>query len=523
MVLRKVLLGLLESAGTEKTVDTVLVLVARLLREQARLSGKLALLLRGHAESGSEKLGAEQLKLWSEALEESLAEADGTPDPDDDGGQPDGDNADGAAPTAKAKPKRQALPADLDRRNVDIPVEEAMRVCTRCGAAKQCIGHETSEVLELVPAKFEVIVYNREKLACGTCAESGVVVAPAVVKPLDGGIPGPALLADVLIRKTVDHTPIHRILAVYRRLGVELPANTVYGWWGQAAELLKPVAEAIHANVLRAHLTQVDDTGIRVLDADTPEGSRRGHLWGMVGDGVWASYRYTKTWTGAEMLPFLKDRVGWLQGDGYAGYEQLYRKDPPAVEVGCWSHARRYFVKAEESGDKRARRALIHIGALFAIEAQATNDGLDAEGRLRLRQERCPEPLRQLQETVGRLAPGVTPASPLGRAHTYLTNQWKALNRFREDGRLPLENGAAERLARIVAVGRKNWLHCGSDEGAARYAVLATVLTTARFQHADLAQGLAWTFDHLARRDYNADDAVDLLPDRWPKEKSTGP
>ena len=114
----------------------------------------------------------------------------------------------------------------------------------------------------------------------------------------------------------------------------------------------------------------------------------------------------------------------------------------------------------------------------------------------------------------------MTPSSPLGKAHTYLTNQRVALERFLEDGRLPLENGAAERLARHVAVGRKNWLHCASDRGAERLAVTATVLSTARFQGADLAGGLAFTFDRLARRSYTADKAVELLPDRWPKEDS---
>lgn len=505
--------------ANDPVLDTVAALVARLLREQARLNGKLAALLRGKAESGTEQLGPEQLDLWRKALEEvGEPEAGKESDDCDAGGDAGAGDADGAKPP-RGNPKRKTLPADLERRHVELPVEEPLRICAICGAEKACIGHETSEVLELEPARFVVLVYDRPKLACATCPESGVVVAPAATKPLDGGIPGPALLADVLIRKAVDHTPINRMLAIYRRLGVELPPNTVYGWWTQGAELLRPLAEAIHARVLASHLLQVDDTGIRVLDKDTPDGSRRGHMWGMVGDEAWVSYRYTKTWEGGEMAAFLDSRVGWLQGDGYKGYERLYRKAEPAIEVGCWSHARRYFIKAEESGDKRARRALVHIGELFAIEALATQDQLDPDARLALRRQRSPEPLRRLREAVARLTPTVTPRSPLGAAHTYLTNQWVALNQFLEDGRLPLENGAAERLARIVAVGRKNWLHCASDEGAERYAVLASVLTTARFQHADLAAGLAWAFDHLARRLWSADEAVELLPDRWPKEK----
>lgn len=510
-VLRGFLQRLLASAGSDQVVETVLVLVARLLRDQAHLTGQLKALLRGHAEGGSEKVGAEQLQLWKEALEAAL-----TPEPT--GGDSDSTTS-GEDDPPRRPPKRKGLPANLPRRHVLVPVESKLRMCAICGTEKKCIGHESSEMLELLPARFEVVVLDREKLACATHPEEGVVVAPAVVKPLDGGIPGPGLLADVLIRKAVDSTPINRVLGIYRRLGVDLSANTVYGWWDQAAEILRPLADGIHLQALSAWLLQADDTGLRILDKDAPDGSRRGHLWGMLGDAKWASYKYTKTWEGNEMAAFLGTRTGWLQGDGYAGYEQLYRKANPAIEVGCWSHARRYFVKAEDGGDKRARHALVHIGDLFGVEKVATQKAMSHDDRLRLRRERSPAILKRLWETVHRLKPTVTPSSPLGKAHTYLTNQRIALERFLEDGRLPLENGAAERLARHVAVGRKNWLHCASDLGAERLAVTATVLSTARFHGADLAAGLAFAFDHLARRDYTAEEAVELLPDRWPKEK----
>lgn len=337
-VLRAFLAKLLATKDTDAVLDVMLSLVARLLRNEAKLTGKLKALLRGHAEGGTEQFGTAQLKLWKDAIEEAESEAKAdaaalelapeTPD----------------APKPKGIPKRQGLPAYLPRRRVEVPVEPALRICSGCGANKACIGHETSEVLELIQAHFEVVVYDREKLACVTCPAEGVVVAPPVVKPLDGGIPGPALLADVVIRKGVDHTPINRMLAIYRRLGVELPPATLYGWWDQAGDKLKPLAGAIWLRILESHLAQADDTGIRVLDKDTPDGSRRGHMWGMLGDNKWARFRFTKTWKGDEMAEFLGDRVGWLQGDGYAGYEQLYRKKNPCIEVGCWAHYPESFV-----------------------------------------------------------------------------------------------------------------------------------------------------------------------------------
>lgn len=498
-VLRLFLVKLLATKGAEETIDLVLVLVARLMRNEAVLTGKLKAMLRGRSEGGTEQYGSAQLKLWKEAIEEAVQAEETLV----------------GKPMEKAKPKRLTLPAGLPHRRVVVPVEPKLRICSICGANKVCIGHDTSEVLELIPARFEVIVYAREKLACEFCPAEGVVIADAVVKPLDGGIPGPGLLADLVVRKAVDHTPVNRTLGIYRRLGVDLPQATVYGWWDQVGEKLRPLAEAIWQMVLSSHLAQVDDTGVRVLDKDTPDGSRRGHMWGVLGDGTWARYRFTKTWKGNEMAAFLGARSGWLQGDGYAGYEQLYRKESPCIEVGCWCHARRYFVKAEDGGDKRARRALVIIGELFAVETEAKHLGHDE--RLRIRQQRSRSILERLWTCVASLAPTTTPSSPLGQAHTYLTNQRRALERFLEDGRLPLENNACELLMRIVAVGRKNWLHCGSDKGAERLADIYTVLVTAKNHDADLAGGLAWVFDHLARRSYTVEEARELLPDHWPK------
>jgi transposase len=170
---------------------------------------------------------------------------------------------------------------------------------------------------------------------------------------------------------------------------------------------------------------------------------------------------------------------------------------------------------ATDGGDKRARRALVIIGELFAVEKDAKH--LSHDDRLAMRHRRSKPILDRLWKCVASLAATTTPASPLGRAHTYLTNQRRALERFLEDGRLPVENNACELLMRIVAVGRKNWLHCGSDKGAERLADIYTVLVTAKNHQADLTAGLSWVFDQTGRRAYSVDDAHELLPDRWPK------
>jgi hypothetical protein len=167
------------------------------------------------------------------------------------------------------------------------------------------------------------------------------------LKPIDSGMPGFGLLADVLVKKYADHLPLHRIRGIYRRHGVDLSVSTLGHWVGAGAELLEPIARAIRRKTLLAHVVQADDTGLRVLDPAKQGGTKRGHMWCYVGDRVWVSFDYTPTWEAVGPCTFLADRVGWLQADAYKGYDPLFtRQGATAVEVGCWAHARRYHFEA---------------------------------------------------------------------------------------------------------------------------------------------------------------------------------
>ena len=301
---------------------------------------------------------------------------------------------------------------------------------------------------------------------------------------------------------------------MYRRLEVDLPVSTLAHWVAAGSAVLEPIARAIRRETLLSHVVQADDTGLRVLDPAKKGGSKRGHMWAYVGDRDWVTYDYTPTWEAEGPCAFLAERVGWLQADAYAGYNRLFtRPGATAVEVGCFAHARRYFVEALES-DRRAAVAIDLIAQLYLVEREAGDRGLDPDQRQALRREKSTPILAVLGKWVERTTPAATPKSPLGKGLTYLVNQWQALQRFIADGRLELDNNACERALRTIAVGRKNWLFAGSDEGAERAAIIYTVFGTCRLHDIDPWAYLQDVLTKLANG-WLQSRLDELLPPNW--------
>jgi transposase len=490
--------------AADETLAVLVGLFTRLTKENHRLGAALGELRRGRSGGASERLGKDQLALFALlAAQAQAAEAEPSTT---------------VEPTPpKDKPKRGVLSTKypkLDVREQVIPATD--RVCPICGADRVCIGHDESEILEVVPPAFYILRVRRERVACPKGC-SGVVVAPPIAKPLDGGIPSAGVLADLVEQKWANHLSITAVLACWARAGVEIPESTAYGWSKAAGNLVQPVADAIrHRAIVLAHVTGADDTTVRILDRDAEKGRVIGHMWGCVGDDRYAAYHATRTWQANEAWKFLKDRkAGWLQGDGYAGYAGI-SKSTGVKLAGCWAHARRYFIKARDKGDKRADKFLALIGELFAIEAKATADGVSHEVRLARRVEQAKPVLDRLVEAHNAVTADAPPSSPLGRALTYLRNQRPHLRQFLEDGRLPLENNAAERILRPIACGRKRWLFIGSYDAAHATANLFTVIGTAKLQNVDVRAYLRWLFAELARRDWSAAEAGEkLLPEHF--------
>lgn len=514
----------LRAMQAEGRHDELLEIVFAMLETMQRKNSELELeklrLLRKHLGTTSEKTSAEQLELLLSLLPQAErpadpAASDGTIAPPATAPLDDGSEAE--AETTKKKRKghgRKPLPADLPRVPVPHSVPDAERFCTLCSAEKKCIGHEISEVLNFVPASFVIEEHLREKLVCQKCPENGVVVAPAPDKVIEKGRPGPELLAQIVVCKYEDKNPLSRQKVIFERFGVSIPVSTMVDWVAAVADALTPLAEEIRRRALFAHVLAMDDTGLKVLDEKAPGGSKRGHMWFYVGDATWCAVKYTPNWKKEGPGEVLRDRVGWLQADAYAGLDHVFALER-AIEVGCWAHARRSFVEIAQAGDPRAAIFLAYVQKLYEVERRATEDGVDHEERRRRREEHSKPVLEKIGKWCADTYNTEPPKNALPKAIAYVVNQWQALNRYVEDGRLPIDNTMVERALRGIALGRKNFLFAGSDAGAERAATIYTLLATCKLNGVSPFAYIADVLRKLEMERFPKSRLHELLPPMW--------
>ena len=368
---------------------------------------------------------------------------------------------------------RRPLPSHLPRQRVEVDIADAEKQCT-CGHRKTRIGESVSEKLEYQPASFVVIETARAKYACPHCHD-GVVEAPAPPQAVEKSLAGEGLLAHVVVSKYVDHLPLHRLEGIFAREGIDLARTTLCGWVADVASALTPIEAQLRREITAATYLQTDDTSVTVLD--DRGGSFKGRLWTYLDPlGRQVVFDATPTHEADGPERFLAEFEGALQADAYAGYNQLYASGR-VREIGCWAHARRRFVEALMT-DAQAALMVARIQQLYQVEHAGVD--LDPDARRVLRQEQSVPLLAQIEAVRQDLARTVLPKSPLGDAVRYLTNQWTALQRFVEDGRLAIDNNRAENQLRVVAVGRKNWLFAGSFEGARRAALLYSLVQSCK-------------------------------------------
>jgi transposase len=407
---------------------------------------------------------------------------------------------------------RKPLPAHLPRKRElhDVPAEQLP--CPDCGTLRTKIGEEVREQLEYVPASLVVIQHVRPKYACKAC-EGNIVIAERLPEPIEKGLPGPGLMAQVAVSKYADHLPLYRQEGIFRRHGVELPRQTTCDWMAVCADLLKPIWKAMHGLILQSKVIQTDDTPVTVLDPVL--GRFVGRLWNYLGDREhrYVVYHFTEDRSGAGPQEMLKGYQGYLQADAYSGYDSLFTAGK-IHEVGCWMHARRKFYEARTTDPPRAHQALAWISLLYDLEEEAKEQKLDDAQRHALRQERSRPILTKLEEWLDHEEQQkALPKSPIGEAIGYAQNHWGALERYLEAGFLEIDNGASERALKPVAIGRKNWLFAGSKAGGETAAILMSLCTTCKNLKIN---PLAYLTDVLRRiSTHPARRIEELLPDRW--------
>lgn len=407
--------------------------------------------------------------------------------------------------------------ADLPRERVEHPLAEDERNCPCCERPRTVIRYEVSEQIEYRPSVFLVIEHARPVAVCSHGCEEAPVIAPKPPQPIDKGLPGPGLLAHVAVSKFSDHLPLNRLERIFRRQGVSVSRSTMCGWIAEIAARAGPVVEHMREDLLRSKIVATDDTTVPVLDRRANR-TKTGRLWVYLGDEdhPCAVFDYTETREGDGPRRFLEGYEGYLQADAYSGYDQIFASGK-VIEVGCWMHARRYFYEAAQSDPGRPAEALAFIRELFMIE-RAIKD-LSITQRKEQRASRAQPILEAFHTWLEKFTPEALPKSLLGKAVGYSMRQWKALSRYAETGDLPIDNGRSERALRTVAVGRKNWLFAGNDDGARRAATIYSLLATCRLHEID---SFAYMRDLLERLPtHPADDIAVLTPVAWKSEQQS--
>jgi transposase len=465
--------------------------------ELEKLRYEIACLKRMKYGRSSEQLDQQlrQMQLTLEDLEASLAS------------QPE--HARPAPKEPVAQPIRRPLPDHLPREEITHATACA---CPACGGALRPLGEDVSEMLEYVPGSYRVIRHVRPKLSCSQCQR--IVQVPAPSRPIAKGLAGPGLLAHVLVSKYCDHLPLYRQSQIFRREGIPLERSTLADWVGGASSLLEPLVHALGQHVMAASKLHGDDTPVPVLCPGRGT-TKQGRLWTYVRDDRPAGssdppavfFRYTPDRKAIHPHSHLQDFTGVLQADAYAGIERLYGER--IQEAACWAHARRKFFEVHAATDSPiAKEALERIGQLYAIESEIR--GKPPDERQRVRQARAGPELEALYTWLQASVAMLSKKSELTAAIRYALSRWPALTRYRDDGRIEIDNNAAERSLRTVALGRKNWLFAGSDDGGERAAAIYSLIGTAKLNDLDCEAYLRYVLERIAEHPINKID--ELLP-----------
>jgi len=433
---------------------------------------------------------------------------------------------------------RRELPAHLPRVEVPHDLTDEQKKCPCCDQPRVRIGAETSEQLEFVSASFKVLKHVRNKYACKTCGEGCVhcdgsphiELAVKEAQPIEKGLPGPGLLAHIIVGKMNDHLPLYRLEQIFGRVGVDIARSTMCAWMMSCGQLVQPLVNLMTRRVKQSKAIHTDDTVVPVKDKTVKGKCKSGRMWCFLGDGSnpYDIFYYTPDRTRAGPQNFLADYKGHLQADAYGGYDGIYTRGD-VIEVACMAHARRKFFDARETDGRRSAQMLRFVQRLYAIEDRIKrrierrlkkNPDLTTQERHEIiraaRQARSVPILNRMKTWLDTEQKLVLPRSPMAAAIGYMLNQWIALCVYTTAGFLNIDNNAAERALKRVAIGRKNWLFAGNDPAARSHANLYTLIAGARRHGLDPQKYLTSVLAKIGQTPLS--DLDQFLPDVWKRD-----
>ena len=419
---------------------------------------------------------------------------------------------------------RQTLPEHLERIRIEHDLPAGQKPCPCCGKERHRIGSEVTEQLEYMPACFKVLQHVQHKYACGDCEQNGdnprIELAPKPPQPIDKGLAGPGLLAYVIVSKLADHLPLYRLEKIFERQDLHVAGSTMCGWIEAAATLVAPLVLVMQRRTRQSRSINSDET---VVPVQHEKQCHKGRMWVYIGDvnNPYTVFEYTPDRTNTWPIAWLEGFGGFLQADAYSGYDAIYRGGK-VTEVACWAHARRKFFDAKETDGRRSAEMLEMIRQLYAVEEEAakriallpeaTREQKD-EIRKELRQNRSLPMLAKIKAWLDNEIKLVLPRSPMAEAINYMLNQWAALCVYAGHGFLNIDNNAAERALKLIAIGRKNWLFAGNDAFGRHYATLYSLIASAQRHGLNPQAYLTSVLSQIAGTPLSELDQ--FLPDVW--------
>ena len=381
----------------------------------------------------------------------------------------------------RKKTGKKPLPSHFPREEIIYDLEESEKQCS-CGCALTEIGEDKTEQLEIIPARFKVLVHVRKKYACKACALT-IKTAELPAQPIPKSIAGPSLLAHVLVSKYADHLPLYRQENILQRIGVDLPRASMSAWMIRCAELLKPLVGLMQAIIQAGDIAYADETTLQVLKEKDRAAEKTSYMWYFAGGTTekrCVIYEYHPSREGRVARNFFGDYKGYLHCDGYSGYDAMLETGD-IIGVGCWAHARRKFaaiVKSYPNNPGFAAEAINRLKKVYHLEKIAREESYTLDQIHKMRTEKAEPILLNFKDRLEQTILVTPPSSPIAAAIQYTLNQWPKLMGYLEDPRLEIDNNASERAMKNFAIGRKNWMFSNSQDGAHASAIIYSLMRT---------------------------------------------